>query len=147
MEPKEIKITGPQKNSVRIVLLILNRSVDEIEDLCRCNGKNSILYKLENDLNEQERKEIRKKIAHIKRYIAYLTKQFNFEKESKGIKRTISSHIDSLWEIICGIESKRLKGYGEVDISLKEYLDPVINKLIQLLGETSDVLYKKEKLK
>ena len=45
--------------------------------------------------------------------------------------------------MIYEIESNRLKGYGDVSKSLKEYLDPEVDKIIHLLNDIEGVLYKK----
>jgi hypothetical protein len=64
-------------------------------------------------------------------------------KEKTVVRRIVSTKFSSLWEMIWGLESKRLAGYGEVDISLKKHLDPAVGKIIKLLNEATDVLYKK----
>ena len=45
--------------------------------------------------------------------------------------------------MIFEIESNRLKGYEDVSRSLKEYLDPAVDKIIHLLNDIEGVLYKK----
>jgi len=143
-ENKAIKITEPQKNSLRTSLTILERTFDEIERLCTAKDKIGELYENINDFSEQERILLIKKIASIRKYIAYLKIKLNLPKERISTKRTISSHLAGLWEIGCELESKRLKGYGAIDNSLKEVSDPVVKRIIQLLSESSDILMRKK---
>jgi hypothetical protein len=143
METTKIKITDSQKNSISSVLLILNEIIDEIEELCRNTGRNSILYNIVNNLSEQEIKEILTITDTIKGLIKQIVKQFNIKRIKYDTKHLISSRISSLWEMVCEIESKRLKGYGEVSKSLRENLDPAVSKIIQLLNEIGCRLYKK----
>ena len=140
MRTKEIKISEPQKNSLRISLIILNRVLDEIESQCSTKDRNGELYEDINDLDEQERALLQKKVATIRKYIIYLKNKLNLSKERTSLRRIVSSRLASLWEIICELESKRLEGYGAVDTSLKEITDPVVVQIIKLLSETSDIL-------
>jgi hypothetical protein len=135
MAIKEIKITEPQRNSLRVTLVILNRTIDEIEEICKVNRKNGIIYDVINDLNEQEINEIILKIKRIRKYLQYLVKRLNLKKEKYETRRIVRSKIASLWEIMCDTGSKRLLAYGEVDKSLKEILDPVIQKIVKILSE------------
>jgi hypothetical protein len=145
MANEKFKLTGPQRNSLRVTLTILNEIIDNIENLCVIDKKEGILYYTINDLSKQERDEIIKRLRRIRRYIGYLNKYLEFEKERKGTRQIIASQLASLWEMVWEIESKRLSSYGKVDISLKMNLDPIVNKLIKLLNESSDILQHKTK--
>ncbi|MCX8082010.1 MAG: hypothetical protein N3D17_01215 [bacterium] len=143
MEEKDIKITVAQKNSISSVLLILNEIVDDIENLCNTSDKKSILYDIVNNLSEKEKSRVVESTGKIKKVIEDIGKTLNIKKKRYEIKNLISSRVASLWEMVCEIESKRLKGYGEVSKSLKEYLDPKVFTITQLLEEIEEVLYKK----
>ncbi|MCM8777750.1 MAG: hypothetical protein NC905_05770 [Candidatus Omnitrophica bacterium] len=142
MEGKEIKITVAQKNSIASVLLILNEVIDEIEDLCRTEGRKSILYEVVNNLDEEEKANVLKTTGEIKELIKNISTVLNIKKKRYETKRSISSRVSSLWEMICEIESKRLKGYGEVSVSLKEYLDPAVSRIIRLLKNIEVFLHR-----
>ncbi|MFN4227698.1 MAG: hypothetical protein ACK4F0_06115 [Candidatus Ratteibacteria bacterium] len=66
----------------------------------------------------------------------------NIKSKRYETKSLISSRVSSLWEMVCEIESKRLKGYGDVSDSLKNYLDPCVNKIIHLLKNIEVLLHK-----
>ncbi|MCM8761879.1 MAG: hypothetical protein NC929_00980 [Candidatus Omnitrophica bacterium] len=142
MEGKEIKITVAQKNSIASVLLILNEVIDEIEDLCRTEGRKSILYEVVNNLDDKEKANVLKTTGEIKELIKNISTALNIKKKRYETKRSISSRVSSLWEMICEIESKRLKGYGEVSVSLKEYLDPAVSRIIRLLKNIEVFLHR-----
>ncbi|MCM8829694.1 MAG: hypothetical protein NC824_01660 [Candidatus Omnitrophica bacterium] len=142
MEGKEIKITVAQKNSISSVLLILNEVIDEIDDLCSTEGRKSILYEVVNNLDEKEKSNVLKTTGEIKELIKNISTVLNIKKKRYETKRSISSRVSSLWEMICEIESKRLKGYGDVSASLKEYLDPVVSRIIRLLKNIEVFLHK-----
>jgi hypothetical protein len=140
---KEIKITEAQKNSISSVLLILDETMDEIEELCISKDKKGILYDVVNNLSENEKGRVVEDINRIREIIREIAKGINIKKKRYETKRLISSRIASLWEMIYEIESNRLKGYGDVSKSLKEYLDPEVDKIIHLLNDIEGVLYKK----
>jgi len=140
---KEIKITEAQKNSISSVLLILDETMDEIEELCMTQGKKGILYDVVNNLSEKEKGRVVEDINRIREVIREIARGINIKKKRYETKRLISSRIASLWEMIYEIESSRLKGYGDVSKSLKEYLDPAVDKIIHLLNDIEGVLYKK----
>ncbi|MCM8821189.1 MAG: hypothetical protein NC932_04485 [Candidatus Omnitrophica bacterium] len=142
MEGKEIKITVAQKNSISSVLLILNEVIDEIDDLCSTEGRKSILYEVVNNLDEKEKSNVLKTTGEIKELIKNISTVLNIKKKRYETKRSISSRVSSLWEMICEIESKRLKGYGDVSPSLKEYLDPAVSRIIRLLKNIEVFLHK-----
>ncbi|MCM8819050.1 MAG: hypothetical protein NC915_06220 [Candidatus Omnitrophica bacterium] len=142
MERKEIKITEAQKNSISSVLLILNQVVDEIEFLCKTEKSESILYEVINNLSEKEKASVLKTTSEIKEVIKNISTNLNIKKERYKTKLLISSRVSSLWEMICEIESKRLKGYGEISVSLKQFLDPLVNRIIYLLKSIEDFLHK-----
>jgi len=139
---KEIKITEAQKNSISSVLLILDETMDEIEKLCMDKDKKGILYNIVNNLDEKEKVKVIENINRIREIIKDIATSIDIKKKRFETKRLISSRIASLWEMICEIESNRLKGYGDVSKSLKEYLDPFVNKIIALLNDIEKVLYK-----
>jgi len=140
---KEIKITEAQKNSISSVLLILDETMDEIEELCMTQDKKGILYDVVNNLSEKEKGRVVEDINRIREVIREIARGINIKKKRYETKRLISSRIASLWEMIYEIESNRLKGYGDVSKSLKEYLDPEVDKIIHLLNDIEGVLYKK----
>jgi len=140
---KEIKITEAQKNSISSVLLILDETMDEIEELCISKDKKGILYDVVNNLSEKEKGRVVEDINRIREIIREIAKGINIKKKRYETKRLISSRIASLWEMIYEIESNRLKGYGDVSKSLREYLDPEVDKIIHLLNDIEGVLYKK----
>jgi len=140
---KEIKITEAQKNSISSVLLILDETMDEIEELCMTQDEKGILYDVVNNLSEKEKGRVVEDINRIREVIREIARGINIKKKRYETKRLISSRIASLWEMIYEIESNRLKGYGDVSKSLKEYLDPEVDKIIHLLNDIEGVLYKK----
>lgn len=134
-----MKLTEPQINSLRIVLLILEKRLDEIGELCGISEKQGVLYMIKNSLNAQEAKQVKDKIAEIKRVIARLAKQLNLEKQKSDIKNIIAGSLSLSWEDLCSVDSKGMKNYGRVDESVKTELDPVINQLIRSVNKIKDL--------
>lgn len=141
-ETKNIKVTVAQKNSISSVLLILNEVIDDIEGLCNTEDKKSILYDVVDNLSKKEKNMVFETTGKIKELIKNITETLDIKKKKYETKNLISSRVASLWEIVCEIESKRLKGYGDVSKSLKEYLDPRVAMITKLLEKIGEILYK-----
>ncbi len=140
---KEIKITEAQKNSISSVVLILEETIEEIEKLCLTGERNGIVYDVVNNLDEKVRNRLMENINRLREIIKDMAKNLSIKKKRYETKRLISSRIASLWETAYEIKSNRLKGYGDVAKSLKEYLDPAVEEIIQLLDDAEATLYKK----
>jgi len=113
--------------------------LDEIGELCGISEKQGVLYMIKNSLNAQEAKQVKDKIAEIKRVIARLAKQLNLEKQKSDIKNIIAGSLSLSWEDLCSVDSKGMKNYGRVDESVKTELDPVINQLIRSVNKIKDL--------
>jgi len=140
---KEIQITEAQKNSISSVVLILEETIEEIEKLCLTGNRKGIVYDVVNDLEEKARNRVMENIHRLREIIKDVAKNLTIKKKRYETKRLISSRIASLWETAYEIKSNRLKGYGDVSKSLKEYLDPAVEEIIQLLDDIESVLYEK----
>jgi len=139
-----MKLTQPQKNSLRTALLILDERLDEIEELCRIKEKHSILYSIKNTLAEYESIGVMKQIGKIRGIIKGLVTRLGLKSERVDTKSRIISILCSLWEILCDIDSKGLRAYGKVDESSKEELDLTIKQLIKGVDEMVDLIGSKK---
>jgi len=129
-----MKLTEGQVSFVRVTLIRFEECLDEIISLCDTD-KRGILYHIENNLAEQEARQIKEKIAEFKKVIEQLTQQLNLAKEKSYTKKIIRGYFSILWVGLCSLESKRLRNYGEVDGSVKKELDPIVNRLTKSIFE------------
>lgn len=131
--PDKMKLSASQTNSLRTVLRILEKRVDELNALCDTKERAGLLYSIKNTLSEQQIKQLKQKITRVKSIIEELTTQLKLEKEETDIRRLIESYLTASWEDLYSTTSKGLRAYGVVDASVKAELDPVIERLIKLL--------------
>jgi len=137
---KKPVITRSQENPIGTYLAILDRTMDELEKSCGAKSKTGIFYINVNNLSRHEKHKIKTKFNEIRKNLRHLNKYFCLKKQKDETRQFISSHLTSLWEMVCELKSKRLSNYGAVDGSLKEVLDPAVEKITTLLNETQDIL-------
>lgn len=131
--PDKMKLSPSQTNSLRTVLRILEKRVDEINALCDTKERAGLLYSIKNTLSDQQIKQLKQKVTRVKTIIEELTTQLKLEKEETDIRRLIESYLSASWEDLYSTTSKGLRAYGVVDASVKAELDPLIERLIKLL--------------
>ncbi|MCX7765784.1 MAG: hypothetical protein N2246_03645 [Candidatus Sumerlaeia bacterium] len=128
-----MRLSAAQTNSLRTVLRILEKRVDEINALCEIKEQRGLLYSVKNTLSDQQIKQLKQKIIKIKGIIEELTNKLKLEREESDLRRIIESYLSASWEDLCSTTSKGLRAYGAVDVSVKAELDPVIEQLNKLL--------------
>lgn len=127
-----MKLTEAQKNSLQSALFTLEESLDEIDAFCVAGGKEGIFYCEMDDLDDRETGKIRKGIADIKVIIGQLSGQIGAERKLLSKRRMVIGRLSLLWEMLCSLDSKSLRSYGDVDESLRTELDPKTGELIRL---------------
>jgi len=67
---------------------------------------------------------IQKKLDSIKANLKQIKKDLNLSQTEESASGVIKGNSAACWEILCDLESKRLKRYGECPPELAQYLDP-----------------------
>lgn len=125
---------------------MVERDLFDIEDLLGSKGRVGVLFRIENDVPEEARELLIEKIIFIRQEIKKIAGQFSLEKETISLKQKLGGKLSLLGVDVEEIESKRLRGYGEVAEGLAEALDPQLSaikeniyKMLKFLrGETEE---------
>ena len=120
-------ITQAQEIHIRTVLIILDKIIDTLQKLYFTKSKAGILYLNLNNLSRMEKVRLISKFNEIRK------------KEKNEIRRFFGSRLASMWTMISEIKSKRLRWYGTVDNSLKEIMNPFVEKTNKSLNDVKNI--------
>lgn len=126
-----------QRRAISVTLRLLEERLVDIEQVMNGNAQ-GILYRRTARFTSQQRKEMRKLIAAMREEIRRAATQFHLAVEEQSAERYISGKLSMSWESLEDTRSRKLKAYGEVDPALKETLDPILQRLIDLLFTLED---------
>lgn len=122
-----------QKNALRISLVLVEKGVLELDHLLSRGDHHGILFGIKDDLAEEAKAGIRQLIHEIREILREMKERFQLDLEIDKNSRAIFGKAPLLWEIVTDTDARRLRGYGETAPSLKELLDPSIERLSHLL--------------
>jgi len=133
-----------QKNALRISLVLVEKGVFELDHILSSGNHHGILFEVQDDLAEEAKAGIRQHIHEIREILREMKEQFQLDLQIDKNSRAIFGKAPLLWEIVTNTDAGRLRGYGEIDPSLKDLLDPSIERLSQLLLSMHDWISKNE---
>lgn len=129
-----------QKNALRIGLVLVEKGMFELDHLLARGDHHGILFGVKDDLAEETKAGIRQLIHDILDTLREMKEQFHLDLEIDKKSRAIFGKVPLLWEIVTDTDARRLRGYGEIDPSLKDLLDPSIERLSHLLLRMQSLL-------
>lgn len=99
------------------------------------NNEDRIFVKIKKSPN----KEIEKKLEEIKEILKKVKEELNLKEEVISDKAIIGSRCAKIWEILNDMKVEKLKKYGNIPEDLKNYLNPLIEKILKLVNEIVDL--------
>ena len=88
----------------------------------------------------EHRQLIQQKISLTLMDLAELSKKLGLESSEYRIEKTIMAEMSISWANLEESQSKRMKGYGELDPRAIELIDPAIDHLTRIALEISNLL-------
>ena len=136
---EEIKLSRAYKNGLSSSLSIVEELLIEIEDLLNCENKNAVFIKWRNSLNASQKEGIKKEIGEIREQIEDIKTKLLLPSEILNNSVLISSRCGKMWEILCDLETRKLKRYGEIPKNLSDFLDPKIRKVVNSIEKILEI--------
>jgi hypothetical protein len=127
-----------QRRVVAVTLRLLEEELAETERVM-AQDERGILYRRVARFTPQQLEQMCALISQMRKEIERAARQFRLPKQERDAAREIAGSLGLAWESLEEIRSHKLKGYGAVDPSLKETLDPIAQRLIKLVFELEDV--------
>jgi len=85
------------------------------------------------------------KISEMEGKISTIKATLSLPTASMKNTRLILSRNGKIWELLCDLQTKKLKSYGATPEGLADFLDPVIEELISATENIPQILQEKTK--
>ena len=136
---QNIVINDNQKRSIASSLSLLDEVLCLFEEYAHGREIHSVCYEERNDLTPEQRAKLRSQIETVRAHMKQMKRDLNLPSEVKDVGRLIWGRSAGFWEVMAEMQSKHLKGYGEISPSLAEYLDPRAETLLQCMQTISGI--------
>lgn len=127
------KIPLSIQNAIISSFSTIEELISEIETIF--NNEDRIFVKIKKSPN----KEIERKLEEIKEILKKVKEELNLKEEVISDKAIIGSRCAKIWEILNDMKVEKLKKYGNIPEDLKNYLNPLIEKILKLVNEIVDL--------
>jgi hypothetical protein len=121
-----------QKTSVTTALHWLEKALYAIEETLAADRRGT-LYRVSTQLSSEQMRVTRELIEAMRQEIATTARELGLQAREEDGRRAIVAQLASAWEGLEDAKSAKLVRYGAVDPSLKDSLDPHLDKLIALV--------------
>jgi len=124
-------------------LRVLEEDCHEIEHGLK--GVEGICFEYADTLPESVKRTARATIKDLFRELARLQSELALRKQQIDLRRTLNARLSHMWVTLLESKAESLKGYGEVPDELRAFLDPRIDRLLELWSRLRDALGEDEK--
>lgn len=136
---RNILVNENQRRSIVTSLAMLDEALCLFEEYGRGREIHSIYYHESNRLSVRQRKRLLAEIERARKLMQQTKTALDLSVKVENVAKRIWGHSAGFWEMLTEMESKRLRGYGEVAPALAEYLDPMVKKLLAQMQQISGV--------
>lgn len=143
-EAGEIRLNDNQRRHYEILFARLEQSLDQIERAIRAEPSSAVLTAPINDLPERFVVEAAPLIATLRTMIVDLARTLGLRPREVSRRRTIQALISSEMNGVQDGYAGRLRGYGDVDDSVAQHLDPELKRLQTGLGLLGQLLRERD---
>ena len=140
-----MEIQRNHKARLSVSMQVLEDTISDVEEIIRSANRNKTMTETVNNLSHWEKALILKRIREIKGLINHIAQNLGLEKRKEETRSLILGTITIQQVNLEEIKSKRLRGYGEVPGELREFLDPQVDKMMNLVDEICKITSSKHK--
>ncbi len=140
-----MEIPRNHKARLSVSMQVLEDTISDVEGIMRGTDRRKVMTEVVDSFSSWEKALILKRIGEIKGLINYITQNLDLEKRKEETKRRILGVMTIQQVNLEEIKSKRLRGYGEVPGELREFLDPQVDKMMNLGDEICKIASSKHK--
>jgi hypothetical protein len=136
-DSNQAQFTDTHRRKLLVTVSLLDETLCQFQRWARGGYESSLLYREENDLSREQREAILNISKDIVGVMNDIKSKFELEAEDQSIRRNIFGSAVWLRAILLDLESKRMKGGGDLSPKLAEYLDSKIYVLVEMIDEIS----------
>lgn len=126
-------LNDAHRRNLRIVLNLVEEKMKAVESRLARPEESGLLYTVKSDLHPDVEATLRRQVAAAYMLIRRLKARFALPTETTLASREILKGLPQLWVMLQESESRRLRGYGDIDPDDAAALDPLIEQLAQLM--------------
>jgi hypothetical protein len=135
-----ISINENQKRSIACSLVLLDETLCLLEDYARGREIHSVLYEECNRLTDRQRKNLLAEIGRVRVLMRQMKGELELPTRVTNVGKRIWGHSAVFQDVVAEMESKTLRGYGQVAPGLAAYLDPKAKMLLDCLQTITSIV-------
>ena len=129
-----------QRTSVFVTLRTFEQYLRQLDRWLQGLEADGILYKYKMDLLPERRALMQQKIAAGLALVEELARALQLEPEIIDLVGSLRGQMSESWASLIDSRAARLRRYGEVDPGLAQPLDPVLDRLVQIAADLSQLV-------
>ena len=129
-----------QRTSVFVTLRTFEQYLRQLDRWLQGLEADGILYKYKMDLLPERRALMQQKIACGLDLVEELARAIKLEPEIIDLVGWLRGQMSESWDRQIDARAARLRRYGEVDPGLAQALDPVLDRLVQIAADLSQLV-------
>ena len=131
MDP--IPANEAQLRAIAVRLNLLDEAICTVEQFVRGRETHSVFLVESNTLTPGQREALAAGISAIRDILRQLRADFHFSVSPRDAAGIVRGECNGQWMPLTEMQSRYLRGYGEVPKELAEYLDPKAERLLRHL--------------
>lgn len=135
-----VVLNEPQRKHLAVLLMMLEEAVAEVEQIAAAPAAQARLVAAERDVPPEFARLVRPYCERIRARLVALADQFGLEARSVSDARRIQALLVISIVRIEDSFSGKLRGYGKVDPSVAQHLDPALKEIRAMLSELAALL-------
>jgi len=139
-----LHLTEPYQRAISSSLAIVEERLFELERLLKNEHGVSIFNSVRSTLGPEQKQHIQREIEDIREGLWDIKSTLSLKSSSVNDAVLIGSRCASIWEMLCNLETKRLRRYGAPPEELGNYFDTKIRELIKHIERISELVEKKK---
>lgn len=125
-----ISINKSQQRRIATTLAQLDETLCRFDRWLHTPSAESVLYHEHDTLTGNQRAAIETEIKDLRKTLTELRDDLHLEPTRQDIADAIRSHCSVYWVTLAELETKRLRGYGEIPQGFADYFDTRIEELL-----------------
>lgn len=140
-----MEIPRNHKARLSVSMQVLEDTISDVEGIIRSTNQEKAMTETVNNLSHWEKALILKRIGEIKGLINHIAQNLDLEKRKEETRSRILGAMTIQQVNLEEIKSNRLRGYGEVPDELRGFLDPQIDRMMNLIDAICKIASSKHK--
>lgn len=135
----DISISDNHLRGIAATVILLDEMLCDFERWSKGCVMQGPLYREFDDLTPEQKQGILVEIEALRAQLSHLRDELGIEPKVHSVALTIWSKCAWFWSYLVELESKHLKGYGELPGDFAAWFDPKVEAMIERLNAISEI--------